>query len=282
MERQGPWSSNKCVEKMLESVVGPGVYKRSRLPDDVRCSRLKPHEVRRAKPEGMVIVDETTGEETPVFPPGWDPRRQVLLANHTIDRCSIGAAGVAFCIYKLQLIWAVHWGILHDGWNAVKHGCKRACGGIVWMSVVKVSAVCNLSFKPFRSGAWRKRMQQVLRHLSQSLTPDDPEFQEVACAQQELMSPGDGAQGCDFDASFKYFCKMPSCCPDGDAPVCKFARWFSVSECWDYYRPQWCLLKPVLRALAQNKSDDTDAVVTSTTSMWDVELANATASANTS
>ena len=110
---------------------------------------------------GEVVVG-ARGEEVPGIPPDWSPSvGSLLVVSNLVDRHSVGMAGLTFLAIKLRSIWGIHVGIFHDFWNAVRVVAKKACKGAVWSCVVKFSAVCNLGFTPFRSGAWRKKMQEV-------------------------------------------------------------------------------------------------------------------------
>ena len=168
-------------------------------------------------------------------------------------------------------MYAINYGVLHDGWNAVRHACKKTQQGLVWKAVVKFSAVCNLGFKPIRSGVWRKKMQEHLTVMSNRLTPDSEEFQQCALDQHDLDPKRFRSSSCDFQRYHEYFCRLPACV-DGGAPVLKYMRWFSIDDCWSFYKPQWCLLKPVLKDMAKDAVEAEALAGNHSTSLWETEI----------
>ena len=228
---------------------------------------LQSFETRELREGSAWVVDGRDGTERRVIPNGFDVRN-LLLLNHCIDRGSIGCAALAYCLGPANQLWMVHWGTFHDGWNVVKSACKATQSGHVWKAIVRFSSVANLGFGPFRSGSWRVLMRETLCRLAEQLGPDDRAFQEAASLQAAL-EPQRFQHGSDsFEDWWHAFTTLPSCC-HGAAPILKFARWFSVSDAWSYYRREFFLLGLVLREMAGG-TEDPD-VTAASTSLWDSE-----------
>ena len=96
-----------------------------------------------------------------------------MYLNHTIDRGSVGTAVLAVCSGpRGRLLWNVHWGVFHDGWNAVKKAAKDVAGEVIWKQVVRFSSISNLNFGPFRSGTWGSEKQDCLTNIVETRGPE--------------------------------------------------------------------------------------------------------------
>ena len=157
----------------LEDLLGPGLAVRCRVPDSVLLRPLAFGEryVRLASGV-LVIVNRAVGSAQRVFPPGYDPTVHTYI-NHTVDRGSVGSAVLALCSgTQGRLLWNVHWGVFHDGWNAVKKAAKDVPGESLWKQVVRFSSISNLNFGPFRSGTWGSEKQEALVNIVEARSPE--------------------------------------------------------------------------------------------------------------
>lgn len=125
VERRAAHATLKAVVGMIESVVGGGLLERCVLPDGVNIMKLKKHEERVTRDGAYHILDTNTNQTQPVLPADFQVKG-LPVVNHTIDRCGIGAAAMHFAMSAKLVLWAVHWGPLHDQWNAIKTACKLA------------------------------------------------------------------------------------------------------------------------------------------------------------
>jgi hypothetical protein len=269
VERRAAHATLKAVVGMIESVVGGGLLERCVLPDGVNIMKLKKHEERVTRDGAYHILDTNTKQTQPVLPVDFQVKG-LPVVNHTIDRCGIGAAAMHFAMSAKLVLWAVHWGPLHDQWNAIKTACKLASGGAVWAAITKFSGVCNLPFGPFRSSAWKTFMQNALNSLSQRLGQHSVEF--IAAVERQMVLQPDRFQGDSdpFSCWWEFFCRLPTCC-DNPTAALKFARWFSIGECWEALRDEWFLLGLVFRDMCSNIELDGTGAGESTL-LWDGSL----------
>ena len=183
LARKAAYGAAIALFAQLEDLLGPGLGRRGRVPDGVllRPLRFGEQYVRLAAGD-LVVANRTEGTATRVFPPGYDPTGHTFI-NHTVDRGSIGTAVLAVCSGGLgRLLWNVHWGVFHDGWNAVKKAAKDVADGVLWKQVVRFSSISNLNFGPFRSGAWGSEKQEALTNLVDRRGPEClPQCRAVWC-----------------------------------------------------------------------------------------------------
>ena len=123
----------RCIFSQLEAFLGPRVASRCLLPPTCLHRRLFQDEERVKLPvTGEVfIVNKRAREASPVVPPDF-VIKAYLLTSHTVDRCSVGAAGLHFVMGHCGMLWHVSWDPCHDMWNAIKTAAKRAAGGYLW------------------------------------------------------------------------------------------------------------------------------------------------------
>ena len=187
VERHAAHASLRAVFAMVGACCGPRLLERSALPPELQgIMRLNVTETRKSTDAGWCVGGGGRDDLVPVIPPGWRSR-DVFIVNHTVDRCGIGASGLAFAMARQQLLWGVHWGRFHDSWNAIKSASKRAVGGAIWRGLVRFSGVANLPSGPYRSGPWKAQMQDTLTSLTSLLSADEPDFQRAAARQQTIQ-----------------------------------------------------------------------------------------------
>ena len=257
----------RCLVTQMEGVA-PDIVNRSRLPADVLVRTLADRdEVVVSMPDmSLRIVNERTRVVRRVFPRNWDPR-SVAISNHVLDRGSTGSA-LAWFAQKIQLLWTFVFGVFHDLSNSIKQAAKKTKQGKTWNRVVRFSSIANLNFGPFRSGAWGKGKQVALVRLLEVTTSHCPRFREAAFKQASLLGQAPSTDA-DYDAWYGFMSELPSCVEAG--PQCKFARWLSVQECWDYHRKEIWLVREVLMEIDADATQHLQAQ--DTTAMLDAALA---------
>ena len=123
LERRAAHATLRTMTTMLEGALGPGVLERAKLPTAVRVMRLQEHEDRREGTRGFIIKDTRDGSMEYEIHPTFKIS-DCLTVCFNIDRCGIGGSGLHYGMH-LRLLFSVAWGVLHDGWNIVKTGCKQ-------------------------------------------------------------------------------------------------------------------------------------------------------------
>ena len=104
------------------------------------------------------------------------------------------------------------------------------------------------------------------------MTPLDEFFRECARLQAELMGWAEPQSDEDFRWYFDDMLRSKGAHSAGF--ICKFARWQSVPECWEYKKPHFFLEKPVLVEMGGGGVDNMlDDIKSNQTSMQDSELA---------
>jgi hypothetical protein len=265
IERQASHQLLRAIVTQLEGLF-PDPIRRSRLADTVRVGRLvNPDERRSRDAVGLpVIVNDSAGTSVPVFPPDFD-LRSYLTVNNTIDRGSTGAALMAF-VMTHGYLWTVYWGFFHDLWNSIKNAAKHVGG--FWNYLVKFSSICNINHGPFRSGAWGKTKQSAHKSYMDKTTVNTESFREAARKTAALLGKACVTED-DYAYWYRYASRLPSCVAAG--PVCKFARWMSIEECWLYYRSEMWFLKEVFQHM--NPDEAQRLVQAASTQLLDAELA---------
>ena len=267
LERTSAWGCLRALLCQIESLGITNAASRCQLPADVIARPLTSLEER--------VVDEVgdshvlcAGILTPMFPDGFRVS-QMLVVSNVLDRGSSGNAMVNFASAgPPQLTWCARFGEMHDSWNAVRAAAKGS-GGIVWRSVVRMAAVQNLPYGPFRSGAWGRQMQEVHHTLTEELDANSPAFRECVDRQSEVDRLRYGGTG-DLTQWWSYFGRLPACVRAPE--VLKFARWFSVSSCWRQLKPDIFFLRLVVLRM---KNSDVSTSVAETTAAWNAEVLDA-------
>ena len=216
-------------------------------------------------PSGKIIIANKMTKEWKYVLPLDCNLSSVLLMNHVLDRASTGLSMMNFSQF-IGLLWTWSWGFFHDTWNAVKTACKTANGGRWWKTIVTCLSIANLNFGPFRSGAWGKAKHSAHAAWMSSHTVDSPDFIEAA-DKTALLLPQHAAENYAF---WWHFVGNLASCIEGGI-LLKFARWLSIEEAWEYYRPQMWFLKEILQLLSPQSA--MHHLQSSTTAMLDAEVA---------
>ena len=131
--------------------------------------------------------------------------------------------------------------------------------------ILRFSAVSNLGFRPFKSGGYRAMMEELHGRCGEEMTLDDSEFQEAVLNQLRWEPGRAGGDPVQWLAWWRIFMGLPSCTGQSP-PILKFARWWSVSSCWRYFRSEIFLLRIVLRRMA---ADHATTATFAPASLWD-------------
>ena len=276
-----------AVLKQIRELVGEGVA-RIVCPEDIFLDPCETGTARRVVVDGLpTIEDEARGVSQTVLPREYLDitffKKKILIVVHTVDRSPTNVATLNFMMFSRRFFFVVVWGILHDIWNSLKTAGKRkvtfsaaTVNGkkvtvTIWSSVIKFSSVCNINYGPFRSSVWGKSKQGACKRIEDTKTETDPSFQESAREQASLLGHEEPTTLDEFRPYFRSMVNLKSATEAGF--VCKFSRWCSVPECWEYHRPEWFLSRPVLREMS-GKSDELLAdIQASATAQHDSELA---------
>ena len=262
LDRAAAWATVRVLMRQVSALGIDKPWDRSMLPPDVLARPLRPLERRERGIDGRWYIWKHRGTEgLPILPPTFDVKRQLMLC-HVSDSGSVGNSGMNFSMGYVQQLWCTRFGKHHDDWNSAKAGSKQAGSGVIWKSVVRYSAVQNLPYGPFRSGAWGRLLQDTLCGITETMTNSAPEFVE-AVHLQTMMSPERSSWA--IDDWWTFFNSLPHAT---SAPeVLKFARWRSVNSCWRAFRPQAWFVRMLLRKVGDHDE------LKETTSMWNAEAA---------
>ena len=116
-----------------------------------------------------------------------------------------------------------------------------------WLQINRLAALVNMNHGPLRSGAWGRSKQATLRQTLAHRSLESADFQAAARRTGELLGRPVETRA-DYEAMWARLGSLPTCNEAG--PICKFARWLSINECWEYLRPQVWLLQLVLEDLS--------------------------------
>lgn len=145
-----------------------------------------------------------------------------------------------------DFLWTCVWFYFHDLWNSIKTAAKTSCLGRWWKRILQFASVANINHGPFRSGAWGKTKQTTHQQWHDNVTVEDEAFRDVARRQAALLGRPITDER-EYDEWLVYAGRIRSCMECG--PVCKFARWMSVEQVWDYYRPEIYVTRIILQEM---------------------------------
>ena len=249
LERKHSWSELRALTTQLERLLGPGVLEKCLLPKNVHVMRVSAGQERKIFSDCAALVDVQSQEITRVLPDDFVPSSDCMLISHVLDRGSTGAAAMGFALEKAHLTWIVAWGTFHDTWNVIKNALKHSSGGVCWRAVLRLSAIANVGFGPYRSGAWRCLMSETLKRLTEELGPGSLRFQDAADLQAQL-EPNRFPGPMEYSKWWAVFNRLPPC-TGGQAPILKLSRWMSISTTWRFFRRELFLLQLVYEDMAK-------------------------------
>lgn len=267
LQRQATFALLRTIVTQIEEVAQRPIS-RGRLPPDVRIAKLADQDEAQVQlSDGtLCIVNRRTREVTPVFPAGFAVSNYLII-NHVVDRGSTNVSLMSFAAH-CGMLWSVTWGWFHDLWNSIKAACKGVAQGRWWLMVVRFASIANINHGPFRSGSWGKAKQTALTTYLACRTSESNDFQEAARMTAALHGR-DCDSDEDFDYWFQFLSRLPSATSAG--PICKFARWLSIQECWEFYRPEMWFLRELLLEMSPQQAAP---VAGGTTAMLDAESAD--------
>lgn len=240
LQRQATHALFRTVVTQLEAVIDRPVS-RSCLPDSIHIGRLEAGQVLVQLSDGsLVIMDRNSKQTTRVFPRDFSIS-SVLIINHVVDRGSTTLSMLSFAAH-CGLLWTPTWGWFHDLWNGIKAACKIKAGRW-WLHILRFVSIANINHGPFRSGVWGRSKQTALTSYLQTRSSSSADFRAVA-ERNAALAGRLCTSDADFDEWFRWMARLPSCVSAG--PICKFARWMSIQECWEFYRAEMWMLREVL------------------------------------
>ena len=229
LQRRHAWLELRAVARALDST-HPDWARKSRLTESLRNIMHDPTRniCRTGGGLGVVQPDGTYRMCIPLeFEPG-----HVMFIGHHLDRGSTGCSAVSFVLGQHDTFWHAHWGIMHDGWNVVRNGCRKAAGGSVWRCVIITASIGNLPHGPLRTGAWGRYMVEVHARLCTTEEMSGRRL-EVAVRLQAEMEPFTDMNGAQW---YRRWITL-SITTGSVGTVLKFSRWYSVSQRWREIRP---------------------------------------------
>ena len=159
LTRQSSWATLRAIASQLEALGIQNPMTRSLPPSDCFLRPASREEERVVDPHsGFPAVQDASGALVDVIPDTFSTE-DVFVVSNVADRGSSGEGGMNYACGLLT--WASRKGVMHDGWNSCRNGAKAAEGGQVWRSIVRMAAVQNLPYGPFRFGAWGRRLQSA-------------------------------------------------------------------------------------------------------------------------
>ena len=159
LTRQSSWATLRAIASQLEALGIQNPMTRSLPPSDCFLRPARQDEDRVEDPHsGFPALRDASGALVDIIPFTFSTD-DVFVVSNVNDRGSSGEGGVNYACGILT--WAARKGAMHDVWNSCRNAAKSALGGRVWRSIVRMAAVQNLPYGPFRSGAWGRRLQSA-------------------------------------------------------------------------------------------------------------------------
>ena len=173
-----------------------------------------------------------------------------------------------FYLLPIGCYWSLHFGFFHDLWNSIRNAAKIADQGRVWKAIAKFAAVANLNHGPYRTDQWRRVKEAMLKRWCERHNSTSEDFR--AYAREQARAAGRSCTtDAEYESEFRRMSSLPSCEEAG--PILKFARWMSIQETYEYYRPELWGIKAIM---GEWDEADVGIVDFDTTAMVDAELAH--------
>ena len=220
------------------------------IPADIIWQRVSDDDQRSTRIEDnnavAYVFNRATKQRRRVFPPAMTSGELEMLHQLTVamDSGSTGRAAGMFAVHKLGMnVFAVY-DKIHRLIRDVKLAAEKAAGGALYRALLHVCFVFSLNQRPFGSGEWFHKKQELLAFFIETTTPDDTIFRNFAdhIASDRgttVESPEDRA------ALFSSLAELPSFTRKGVAP--KMMRWFSVNDLWEERSQEFYALKMILQ-----------------------------------
>ena len=292
LEREASHTQVKTLFSAASDLFSDGLNK-CRVPEDFIVGPLPKKTQRFVGESGSVMVKfdsvavaggSRDHPPEPVIPDAFRDlnhfKKHIRLVNHVVDRSSVNVSSLNFLINGEGYLMGITYGLCHDLWNAIKGAAKKklvihADGKVstlvVWRSVVLFASVANMNHGPFRSGVWGSGKQAALTRIGDTRGPECADIQLAAKRQAALLGQSEPSSPDEFQSWFAELLRQRSCHEAG--PILKFARWLSVDQVWQWYRPTIHLLRPVLEELAGTSEQLSVEIASNSTAQHDAELA---------
>lgn len=161
------------------------------------------------------------------------------------DQGSVGCSG-SFFLMALGFLVLTAYDWFHRVKNDIFLAAKHSHGGRgkVFRTMLEMAMVMNINYNPFGTGGWHATKKETLREMKARSDCSHPLFVELAGKiGRDFGMPTETHE--DREAVWKALDEMPSFEQKG--PVCKFKRFMSLSECWEFYKNHLWGLKLVLQ-----------------------------------
>ena len=196
-------------------------------------SSLSVHYRSIVKVMGRILLCTHDGDTTEVLPRIY-VGHPFCTFNQVIDRSSINSGFVHFLQSRPVLV-TFTFGYFHGLYNSLKRAAKACQFGKIWAAILQLTNVYNLNQKPFRSKAWFRLKQHVLARMKTMYDSDWQRFQD--CKHEisksmgiPLIAPQDDEILWDALDRMKSF--------NLAGPILKLARWCSIHDVHEWYRPE--------------------------------------------
>ena len=177
VQRQAAHGTLRAVISAIEDTLGRP-FDDFFLPDELNIRPVVAGEKHLFKESGEAfLIDDELGRELPVLPKNF-LAFNFCTQHHLTDRANIISSGLNFLQNEGVLVtWT--WGPCHGLWNAIKRSAKRCSQGSIWKSILQLLVAYNFNHGPFRSGARRRFMEDILKRWLESHTCEDEGFQSI-------------------------------------------------------------------------------------------------------
>jgi len=247
LERTSAYHETQALSNAILKVTGRSLDQFA-IPSAVLWKPVERGQIRFSQTVGHNVVpsvlDEAAREAKNAVPRG------ILLGDLAqltacLDSGSVGRAGMSFAKNKLGLNVFVKWDKFHRLVRDLKLASEKACGGQMYRALLHMTFVMSLNSRPFGSGEWYFKKQEILAHYIDTHNSESESFVAFAhliAVDHDMAYHGDGQ---DHERIFETLAELPSFKNKGATP--KMMRWFSVNEMWDDRRREFWSLKLILQ-----------------------------------
>ena len=217
-----------------------------RLPRGIVCRPVGRNETRLLDPGTgrMMLVNVEAGTMMPIMPVE-TPGEEWPLLNLDLDECSIGMSGLAFAAHREDILCLKYGDVFHRQWNDVKLGMRRTRGQRFLKSMLLLSFIILIPYRPFQDSDYFHLKKEVLKLLFERSSWQSPWFQDslVKLAAESGMptpqTPGEQ------EALYSHLASALSFGKKG--PQAKMMRWFAVIDALQFQLSDMELTKCVYK-----------------------------------
>ena len=202
------------------------------LDPAIHCRPLEAHEIRVKEDGRMWVLNQNTGDKTPLLPDGFDLAKTPLLCSIS-DQGGINRASLDYASFKLKIPILVAYDPYHRCWNDIKESLRK-CKTNLFKTLIAFALVWNSNFGPMGSKEWHGRKKQKLANLMDlSNANAEPflSFLPFICQERGIDEPHDEAGR---QKLWESLANLNTTSVLG--PLTKLMRWFSWWECEKHYR----------------------------------------------